>query len=63
MDIKWKLYKLWKCEYESPMQAANGAAVVQIGKVKYLSVNVIPHPNCVLPCDYIQYITCSPDMV
>lgn len=34
MDIKWKLYKLWKCGYESPMQAANGAAVVQIGKVK-----------------------------
>lgn len=27
-----------KCGYESPMQAANGAAVVQIGKVKYLSV-------------------------
>lgn len=34
-----------KCGYESPMQAANGAAMVQIGKVKYLSViveNVTP---------------------
>lgn len=37
-----------KCGYESPTQAANGAAVVQIGKVKYLSVTVengVPEPQ------------------
>lgn len=34
-----------KCGYESPTPAANGAAVVQIGKVKYLSVMMKMSPQ------------------
>lgn len=37
MDIKWKLYKLWRVDM-SPLCSAAAAAMVQIGKVKYSSV-------------------------
>lgn len=45
----------------SPPPAAGGAAAVRIGKVKHLSLNVIPDPGCVPPRDYIQSATSSPD--
>lgn len=64
MDIKWKLYKLWSVDMSPLTQAANRAAMVQIGNVKDFvrqSENVVPDPNCVPPRDAMQRVTSSPD--
>ncbi len=53
------------CGYESPTQAANGAAMVQIAKVKFVhnGETVFPDPDYVPLCGYTQCVTSSPDGV